>query len=212
MMPYASRTGTRKNLDALRSLGWGLMVSATGVLRTEGFETYALDNGAWTAFQRAEPFDASAFRAAVELLGAGAEFVVVPDIVCGGLDSLRFSESWLSGLDGIGKRRLVAVQNGMVPADVRGLLGAEVGIFVGGDTEWKEKTLPVWGDLAHATGCYLHVGRVNTARRILLSKLAGADSVDGTSASRFVNTIGLLDSACRQAVIKLSGDHKCPES
>lgn len=27
-MAYASRTGTKKNLDALRAAGWGLMVSA----------------------------------------------------------------------------------------------------------------------------------------------------------------------------------------
>ncbi len=56
MIAYASRTGTRRNLAALRDAGWRLMVSARGVLRTEGFP-YGLDNGAWTAFQRDEPFD-----------------------------------------------------------------------------------------------------------------------------------------------------------
>lgn len=45
MIGYASRTGTRRNLDALRAAGWRLMVSARGALRTEGFP-YALDNGA----------------------------------------------------------------------------------------------------------------------------------------------------------------------
>jgi hypothetical protein len=37
IIPYASRTGTRRNLDALRERGWRLLVSASGVLRTEGF-------------------------------------------------------------------------------------------------------------------------------------------------------------------------------
>lgn len=37
MIPYASRTGTKRNLDAMRANGWGLLVSAKGVLRTEGF-------------------------------------------------------------------------------------------------------------------------------------------------------------------------------
>src|SRR3546814_4879783 len=50
VIAYASRTGTRRNLDALRDAGWRLMVSARGVLRTEGFP-YELDNGAWTSFQ-----------------------------------------------------------------------------------------------------------------------------------------------------------------
>jgi hypothetical protein len=61
MIAYASRTGTRRNLDALRNAEWRLMVSTRGVLRTEGF-SYALDNGAWTSFQRGEPSHAAAFE------------------------------------------------------------------------------------------------------------------------------------------------------
>jgi hypothetical protein len=201
LLGFASRTGTRRNLEALRTCGWGLLVSAKGVLRTEGFATYALDNGAWTAFRTGRPFDEAAFVAAVDALGARAQFVVVPDIVCGGLESLRFSEAWLPRLAGIGRRRLLAVQNGMVPADVRPFLSSEVGLFVGGDTAWKESSLPLWGELARERGCYLHVGRVNSARRIRLCQLAGAHSFDGTSVSRFAQTIGLLDSARRQAVL-----------
>jgi hypothetical protein len=201
LMAYASRTGTRRNLEALRTHSWGLFVSARGALRTEGFRTYALDNGAWTSYREGRPFDERAFLVAVEALGAGAQFIVAPDVVCGGLASLRLSEAWLPRLAGVGRRRLVAVQNGMVPADVRCLLSSQVGIFVGGDTAWKESTLPVWGELARDVGCYLHVGRVNSARRIRLCQLAGAHSFDGTSVSRFAKTIGRLDSARRQAVL-----------
>jgi hypothetical protein len=204
-MAYASRTGTRRNLEALRTHGWGLFVSAAGVLRTEGFSTYALDNGAWTAHRQGRLFDERAFLGAVELLGEGAQFVVVPDIVCGGLASLRLSEAWLPRLDGVGRRRLLAVQNGMAPADVRGLLSSQVGIFVGGDSAWKETTLPAWGDLAREIGCYLHVGRVNTVRRIRLCQLADAQSFDGTSVSRFATTIDRLDSARRQPALPRPG-------
>jgi hypothetical protein len=35
---YASRTGTKQNLDAMRKAGWRLLVSAAGVVRTEGFQ------------------------------------------------------------------------------------------------------------------------------------------------------------------------------
>jgi hypothetical protein len=45
MAGYASRTGTRRNLAALRDAGWRLLVSAEAELRTEGMR-YALDNGA----------------------------------------------------------------------------------------------------------------------------------------------------------------------
>jgi len=197
MIAYASRTGTRRNLAALRGAGWRLLVSAKGALRTEGMG-YALDNGAWSAYQTGEPFDAQAFEQAVNLLGSRADWIVVPDIVAGGKDSLRFSLEWVVRLRPLGTPLLLAVQDGMRAEDVRPYLGPRVGIFVGGSTGWKLATLLMWGDLANAAGCHLHVGRVNTATRIRLCAAAGADSFDGTSASRFVCTLPLLDGARRQ--------------
>lgn len=199
-MGYASRTGGLRNLAILRDHGWRLMVSASGRWRGAaalGF-AYALDNGAWTAYQSGQPFDVGAFEGAVSELGSGADFVVVPDIVCGGLDSLRLSEAWLPKLDGIGLRRVIAVQDGFTAEDVRPLLGPAVGIFVGGGTEWKERTLSMWGELARERGAYLHVGRVNSQRRIQLCAMAGADSFDGTSVSRYAVTMRRLDPARRQ--------------
>ncbi len=201
MIAYASRTGTRRNLDALRGAGWRLMVSARGVLRTEGFR-YALDNGAWTSFQRREPFHEAAFERALAQLGPGADWIVVPDIVMGGLASLKFSRMWL---DRLRQRQrladatfLIAVQNGMRSIDVSGLLGPRVGIFVGGDTRWKLATMAQWARLAHARGAICHVGRVNSARRIRLCAAAGVDSFDGSGVSRFASALPPLDMARRQ--------------
>lgn len=195
LIGYASRTGTRRNLAALRSAGWRLLVSARGVLRTEGMP-FALDNGAWTAFQRGEPFDSGAFERAVDLLGEGADWVVIPDIVVGGLSSLDFSLTWIDRLASC-RRLLLAVQDGMAPELVRPLLSRRIGIFVGGSTNWKLSTMCGWGRLAHEVGCYMHVGRVNTVRRIRLCSAAGADSFDGTSASMFSDTLPMLDAARR---------------
>lgn len=200
MIAYASRTGTKRNLAALRAAGWHLLVVAGAVLRNEGFP-YALDNGAWSCFQRGVEFDEGAFRKAVALLGDGAEFVVVPDKVAGGLDSLRFSEAWLPDLEGVGERRLIAVQDGMAPWDVESLLGPRVGLFIGGSTEWKWASLPYWAALARRVGCYLHVGRVNTRRRILECARVGADSFDGTSATRFAVNVPKLDASRRQPAL-----------
>src|SRR5688572_53628 len=47
IVPFASRTGGA-NLENLRRAGWGLLISATGEHRDEGFETICIDNGAWT--------------------------------------------------------------------------------------------------------------------------------------------------------------------
>lgn len=212
MIPYASRTGTRRNLAALKAAGWRLFVSARGVLRNEGFR-YALDNGAWTAFQEllkglrptAVP-DLAAFDRAVTALGAGADFIVVPDIVMGGERSWALTRFWLRRLRRDrrlkGVTLLIAVQNGFEPAKIAPYLGPRVGVFVGGDTEWKLATMSVWARLARQRGAVCHVGRVNTAKRIWLCEAAGVHSFDGSSASRYAVTLPPLEAARRQTDIE----------
>jgi hypothetical protein len=176
-----------------------LLVSARGRLRHEGFP-YALDNGAWTAHKRGEPFDVPAFERAVEWGAAGADWLILPDAVGAGLDSLRMSLRWAPRLAGLCPL-LLAVQDGMTVADVRPFVGRDIGIAVGGSTEWKEKTAREWGRLATESGAYLHILRVNTVRRIRICQDARADSFDGSSVSRFVSTLAPLDAARRQTSI-----------
>lgn len=195
MIAYASRTGTRRNLAALRTAGWRLMVSARGVLRDEGFR-YALDNGAWTAHQLGEPFDVAAFERAVDLMGYGADFIVLPDIVAGGMDSLKLSLSWMDRLREF--RTLIPVQDGMSPRDVGDHVSTTRGIFVGGSTEWKLSTMEMWGRCAAEWRCWLHVGRVNSVKRVALCASAGATSFDGSSVTRYAVTLPKLDNSRRQ--------------
>jgi hypothetical protein len=197
MVGYASRTGTRRNLAALDDADWRLLVSAKGQLRTEGMR-YAIDNGAWTAYQQNLPFDEAAFVLAVDRLGEKADWIVLPDIVEGGLVSLDYSLRWMERLRGMPTKLLIAVQDGMQIEDVVGFLSPVVGIFIGGSTQWKEETAQAWGSVARRRHCHLHVGRVNSARRIRICAAAGADSFDGTSASRFAKTLPRLDQATRQ--------------
>jgi hypothetical protein len=172
------------------------MVSAKGILRTEGFKRYCLDNGAWSAFVAKEPFDEAAFLKAYAL-APGADFVVLPDIVAGGLRSLDFSLDWRDRLERV-CLQLLAVQDGMETGDVRQFVGPDLGIFVGGTTEWKEATMAGWGKLGRECGAYMHVGRVNTIRRFNLCRAVGADSVDGSSASRYAVTLPKLENARQQ--------------
>ncbi|WP_185641291.1 hypothetical protein [Burkholderia stagnalis] len=160
LVDYASRTGTRRNLVALRAAGWLLLVSAAGVLRTEGM-SYALDNSAWTAYQQGQAFDEDAFMRALDKAGADADWIVLPDIVAGGLRSQDYSLTWLERLRGLPRQLLIAVQDGMEIDDVRVLLSPAVGIFVGGSTQWKG---PRWvrGDPSHvgATAICMSVGSI----------------------------------------------------
>lgn len=195
---YASRTGTKQNLDAMRKAGWRLLVSAAGVVRTEGFQ-YALDNGAWSAHTKGLTFDELAFGRALDKVGENADWVVVPDIVAGGLRSLDFSVKWLDRLQSFPQRLLIAVQDGMEIDDVRDLLSPTVGIFLGGSTAWKLATMEAWGVLARRRNCYYHVGRVNSALRISKCAAASAHSFDGTSVTRFSKTLPRLDGALNYA-------------
>lgn len=184
MIAYASRTGTRRNLAALRAAGWRLLVSATGCHRHEGFP-YAIDNGAWTAHQQGKPFNEAAFLKVVDKLGAGADWIAVPDIVAGGLKSLEFSMSWLPRLKGVCKMLLLPVQDGMETRHVGPILGPGLGVFVGGTTDWKLATMHAWCRVALGMDAWCHVARVNSARRIRLCQDYRAKSFDGTSVTRF---------------------------
>jgi len=197
VLGYASRTGTRRNVAALRSAGWRFLITPQG--QTSASELpFALDNGAWHAFQNGLPWDAPAFVKLLERRGREADWVVAPDVVAGGLESLALSVSWLPRIHAVCPLALIAVQDGMEPADLAPLVGPGVGIFLGGSTEWKLARMIDWGIFAASMGVHYHVARVNTLRRIRLAAVAGADSIDGSSASRFAVTLPPLDAGIRQ--------------
>jgi len=202
---YAARTGTKRNLDALRMAGWRLLISpASGSRRTEGMG-YGLDNGAWSYSMRGTEFGAEAFDSYCCELGPGADWIVVPDCPFDGPESLRMSLSWLDRLREKWPRLLLPVQDGMLPSDVADLLGDQIGLFVAGSTEWKEETMCVWAALARTRSCHCHVARVNTRSRLRLVNLARAHSFDGSAVSRHACKVGRLDKE-RRAVCLPFGD------
>lgn len=200
MICYASRTGTRRNLDALRAHGWRLLVSRAGVWRTEGFENIAGDNGAWSDYQAGRPFDEDAYDRFLEWVEAQAcsvDWLVLPDIVAGGMESLALSLRYLNRCRSVAPLVLIAVQDGMTPDDLSPLVGPHVGIFLGGSTEWKIAKMIEWGEFCTERGIHYHVARVNTLKRMYVAIAAGADSVDGSSASRYAVTLPMLASGAR---------------
>lgn len=201
VISYATGTGTKRNMETMRTHGWRLIVNALEPRPPPPGWRYALDNGAWSAFTRQQPFDVGAFERALERFGTSADWTVLPDVVAGGLKSLRFSLEWLQRVLMVSPRALLAVQDGMEPKDVEHHLGARVGLFVGGSTEWKWKTLPIWSGLGRRVGCWVHVGRVNSVRRIHACGVVGATSFDGTSPSRFAVTTGKLSRARDQMAL-----------
>lgn len=195
MIAYTSRC-SGATADALRDAGWRFLLSPGSRPATPypGMG-WALDNGAWSCHTQGTAWDAEAFASLVARVGAGADWIAAPDVVCGGAASLALSLSWLPRL--AAHRVLIPVQDGMTGADLAPVLGPRVGIFVGGSTEWKLSSLGMWGAAARRSGCWLHVARVNTERRIRMCLDVGATSFDGSSPARFRVNLARLDRARR---------------
>lgn len=100
-----------------------------------------------------------------------------------------------------GKLRLRQHDECMSPAVVGPYIDEWTGIFVGGSTAWKLATMATWGQVARERDAYMHVGRVNTVRRVQACQLAGAHSFDGTSVIRFPPSLERLDRAVRQQAL-----------
>lgn len=215
-MAYMSRTGTKRNIAAAKKANWGWMVGPLdmgGPVR-EGMP-HACDNGAWPCYQAflkgkrltADP-DLSAFQASIARHGATADFIVIPDVVQGGNRSWAMTRYWMRRLRRDPRfkavKLLIAVQDGFTPEMIAPFLSARIGIFIGGSTEWKLKTMREWGKLARSKGSYCHCGRVNTERRIDQCGASYVDSIDGSSGTRFAVTIPPLARAVRNVILKRS--------
>ncbi len=165
---------------------------------------FVLDNGVWSCHEAAVEWIDEPLLRLVDRINhrdLKPEFVVAPDIIAAGDESLAFSLGWLKA-----KRSrcgdlpwLLAVQDGMQIERVREALLEHrlAGIFVGGSTEWKWATVHAWSELALALGLRVHVGRVNGQRRAKLCSDIGVHSIDGSMVSRFADKkAGLMAKSC----------------
>lgn len=145
---------------------------------------WAFDNGAFKDFSAGQPFNTKKYESALDNLWlhgkTNPDFIVAPDIVAGGLESLRFSESWVPKLSAHKVPLYLVVQDGMTEADVCVAVSAFQGLFVGGSPEWKLKTARDWIDFAHGIGRPCHIGRMGTEKKVRAALRWGADSIDSS--------------------------------
>lgn len=139
------------------------------------FIPYALDNGAYSAWAHKTPWDEAAWFKLLEWAKLSARdpvWCVVPDVVGDRTATLAQYQRYSGEIERRGWLPAFAVQDGMTKTDVPS--GAVV--FVGGTTAWKWRTAEMWcGEFPR-----VHVGRVNTYRRLVQCHEWGAESVDGT--------------------------------
>lgn len=144
------------------------------------FMEYALDNGAYGAFKSGKEWDEAAWVRLLDwarLSAIAPRWVLIPDVVGDRLRTLRRWEMYAPIAARYGWPLAFALQDGMVPTDVP--QEASV-VFVGGTTEWKWRHLAMWCKAFPR----VHVGRVNTYRRLFQCYDAGAESGDGTGWTR----------------------------
>jgi hypothetical protein len=200
---YVCRPTGARAIEACRHHGFGSMLSPLSVRASrrgladmsghvsppEGLP-YVLDNGAWSAHCAGERWSDAPLRQLLERargFPTAPGWVVLPDVVGAGLESLALSLRWHAQHHALADHWLLAVQDGMSVEQVRRVvLDLDLaGVFVGGSTAWKWSTLPDWTELGLDLGLLVHVGRVNSLRRAELCRDLGATSIDGSSVSRF---------------------------
>jgi hypothetical protein len=203
---YVVRPTNARSVAECKHYGFGTLLSPMTVLNKRvsdmsGYVTpieglpYVLDNGAWACHQAGIEWKPEPMRTMVERLGltngGRPNWLVLPDIVMGGMASLerslRFLDDNRPWLDTHVPHVALAVQNGMTPEVVGPLLeqhGISV-IFVGGSTEWKWATVHQWSELGLDLGIRVHVGRVNGLHRAELCRDLGVASIDGSSVTVF---------------------------
>lgn len=135
---------------------------------------WAADNGAFSGF------DAPSFVAMLERLPRTAKWVAAPDVVSDWHATEALFAEWAPRIRELGFPVAYVLQDGCERVPVADCL------FVGGSTAYKlSRDAAAWMREAKRRGMLVHVGRVNSLKRLRWARDNGADSVDGTQVSMF---------------------------
>ena len=146
----------------------------------------AADNGAFSGLN-AEAFTLMLLRywqAEVKL-----DWVAVPDVVGNASETFRFYGKWEPIVRGFKFPRSLVIQDGMGFDDWLAYRKSIDGVFIGGSTGFKLSRFvrTVVYD-ARSLGIPVHMGRVNSMRRIRYAIDIGCTSCDGSGFSKWPDT------------------------
>lgn len=163
------------NLGVLLTPNDGNAMPPPGVL-------WAADNSAFSGF------DDCTFRAFLaRIAGSACRWVTAPDVVGDATETMALWPTWRDIIREHCLSPALVAQDGLTARDVP---WREVGgVFIGGTTRYKlsEAAVEIVAE-GNRRNVWTHMGRVNTARRILFAAAIGCRSVDGSSFSRFSKT------------------------
>lgn len=158
----------------------GLMLTQHKANKPQPDQMWAADNGCFT---QPEAYSDEAYLGwLAKMLPYRAQclFATAPDVVGDAVLTLKRSLPVLHKIRDAGYPAALIGQDGMTPDDVPWSMVDC--IFLGGTTEWKlSESAAALARAAKQRGLWVHMGRVNSTRRMLIAKRMGCDSVDGTA-------------------------------
>jgi len=176
-------SGCKEKIKHMKFYGLSVMLSGENISKSDSKFSCALDNGAFIAWKYNLPWLESRFWESIKLCWKHKiklDFIVLPDIVGGGIESYNLSRNWLNKLKPT--TLALAVQDGIKRSTIKlDMLKGIKYIFLGGTVEYKWDNLRYWSDYCKEEGLLLHIGRCGSEPKLQAAADAGAFSCDSTS-------------------------------
>lgn len=140
---------------------------------------WAADNG---CFARPELYTDDGYLAWLDALPRNALFAAAPDVVADWSATVSRSAPMLARIKCLGFPAAIVLQDG---ASIETIPWSECdSVFIGGSTDWKlGSAVPGLIAEARRRGKWVHMGRVNSWRRLRVASAIGCESCDGNLAA-----------------------------
>lgn len=160
----------------------GLMVTPMMGNRIPMDRTWAADTGCFAQPHRHDDDRYLDWLGNRVHLAGSCLFATAPDVVGDAKATLKRSTPMLQHIRDAGYKAALVAQDGMAPDDIP---WREVdALFIGGTTDWKlGHEAAALADHARRLGLWVHMGRVNSLRRLRIAQSFGCQSADGTFAA-----------------------------
>lgn len=140
---------------------------------------WAADNECFTLGPRFEQNRWAAWLAEMQPWADQCLFAVAPDVVGDAAATIERSRPYYATIRAAGYRPAFVLQNGQEHLPVP--WNDVDAVFIGGDTEWKlSRHACALAYEAKDRGKWVHMGRVNSLKRLRRAAEMGCDSADGT--------------------------------
>jgi hypothetical protein len=182
LLLVSGATKTVRQYAHSKHLGCLLTPDTGNSLETMAGLPWAADNAAFSGFD-----EGRFLRMLERIRGQQPIFVTAPDIVGRAAETLELFRKWEPRIREYGLPVALVLQDGQEKLPVP--WERTDAFFIGGSTEWKlGKHAYQIVQHAKALGKWIHMGRVNSFRRLEYAREIGCNSVDGTGYSMFPNT------------------------